>query len=248
MPSSEGACSASNKAALAVKDSEMPQPPNLRVGDCVQATGPGLTEETDFGHFKLRPGQRGQVTEKGIAWEHVNVGWNFSDGLWNPGDLKDGQKTFVEIAEKMEVANGYGSIADGDASRSERSCVTVLPAGPEPFSVRPYPCIEGWVDQVFVYPGCGCGPGQIRWARDPDFCLKRENDTIVATKCDWSRAFIWEIDETRLKWVEGNAEKKCLSSLKEKDGALQKFDFGACSKSSMFHFSGFLGGKCRWNQ
>merc|ERR1719238_2626038 len=97
----------------------------------------------------------------------------------------------------MEVANGYGSIADGD------NCVTVLPSGPQPFSVRPYPCVEGWVDQVFVYPGCGCGPGQIRWARDPDFCLKRNNDTIVATKCNWHRAFIWEIDEaSKMRWVE----------------------------------------------
>lgn len=62
-------------------------------------------------------------------------------------------------------------------------------------------CEPGWAAQIFIYPACGFGPGQIRWASDPQKCAFREssasphndNNRLMLGQCDWVQEFMFWI-------------------------------------------------------
>jgi len=101
------------------------------------------------------------------------------------------------MVEKMSETEGYGVI-ENDAGQ----CLTVfeLDAGddnqPQPPKLKFWSCAPGWTDQMFIYPACGLGPGQLRWAKDPAQCVHRQTGSkkgIVLKECDWRHAFIFDI-------------------------------------------------------
>lgn len=245
------------------------QPPNLRVGDCVQSTGRHRIIDIDF---LLNPGMGGQVTATGIAWEKTNAEWKFSAADGQSGGQSGGRDTsecasnpkavFQGVSrevvpgqlEKMDVAKGYGNIADGDSSKPDRQCLTVVTSDVV-LSVRALPCVEGWTDQTFIYPGCGCGPGQIRWAKDPELCMSRQLDvsghsSIVVDYCRWSRDWIWEISpDNKLRWLqEQGGTSRCLAVRRQRSGGEQiEMAFEQCSSwaATAMHFSGLERDRCQ---
>lgn len=224
------------------------RPPDLRAGDCVQAR-----REIEYETMPtISVGQSGMVIPTGIAWEGMK--WAFDNP--NEGNRFSHYASHVDrdMVEKMDIGRGYGSIADADPKAEKRNCLTVFLLKTETEGgvknskeVKPFPCVEGWTEQLFIYPGCGCGPGQIRWTKDPDYCLVRSRDKIDVELCQWTRDFVWEIKaDGQLMWKREKSETEaCLGLSSESVPELQlPASQDTCRKGSKFWFSGFPEGKC----
>lgn len=172
------------------------QVPDLRDGDCVRALA-DIAYEGDFGTVKA--GERGVVTGKGIAWEKRNKSFKES-GIGPEKTFQFKERSAVihrSMVEKMSETEGYGVITNTD-----QKCLTVFELDanddnrPQAPKLQFWDCVPGWTDQMFIYPACGLGPGQLRWAKDPSMCAQRQTGTqkkIVLSECEWRHAFIFEI-------------------------------------------------------
>jgi len=169
------------------------QVPDLREGDCVRALD---TIEYEGDIPLVNKGDRGMVTGKGIAWEKRD--WKFK--MSGPDkQYKFQQRNAVihrSMVEKMPETEGYGTMQDGD------KCLTVFELQKKdgdnvevPPKVQWWDCEPGWADQIFIYPACGIGPGQIRWAKDPQLCLYRRPSVsdLVLAQCEWTQPFMFKI-------------------------------------------------------
>jgi hypothetical protein len=179
----------------------MGQVPDLREGDCVRALD-NIEYEGDIPLVKK--GDRGMVTGKGIAWEGRD--WKFkknaSASEAEPQYLFRQRNAIIHrsMVEKMSETEGYGSIQLKDQNK----CLTVFeleaspPGGKEQSpKVQWWGCDPGWADQMFIYPACGLGPGQIRWAKDPRQCLFRQPyaKKLVLSSCEWTQPFMFKIGQ-----------------------------------------------------
>jgi len=171
----------------------MGQVPDLREGDCVRALD-NIEYEGDIP--LVNKGDRGMVTGKGIAWEKRE--WKFK--MSGPDKKYQFQQRNAVIhrsmVEKMSETEGYGTI-----EKSDNKCLTVFELEaindktPQSPKVQWWGCEPGWADQIFIYPACGIGPGQIRWAKDPQMCLYRQVNSkkLVLSQCEWTQPFIFKI-------------------------------------------------------
>jgi hypothetical protein len=188
------------------------QVPDLREGDCVRAL-----EDIDYEFMpKAKKGYRGMVTGKGIIWEGRH--WQFDK---SPSQKVDDKHPYLfkqrnavihrSMVEKMSETEGYGPIQKGD------KCLTVFELDakddrkPQAPKLQWWDCEPGWAAQVFIYPACGLGPGQLRWATDPQMCVYRQvqNEKLVMSRCEWTQPFIFAIvgDKAKTPEVSG-ADKK----------------------------------------
>lgn len=168
------------------------QVPDLREGDCVRAL-----EDIDYEHMpKAKKGYRGMVTGKGIIWEGRH--WKF--------DVSGKEKQYLfkqrnavihrSMVEKMSETEGYGPIQNANGQ-----CLTVFELEafqdrtPQSAKLQWWDCEPGWSAQIFIYPACGFGPGQIRWATDPQMCAYRQiaNQKLVLSQCEWTQPFIFAV-------------------------------------------------------
>merc|ERR1712046_451527 len=100
------------------------------------------------------------------------------------------------MVEKMPETEGYGTIEkEGNKFLTVFELETFSDKTPQPPKVQWWDCESGWADQIFIYPACGVGPGQIRWAKDPQMCLYRQvtNQKLVLGQCEWTQPFIFKI-------------------------------------------------------
>lgn len=173
----------------------MGQVPDLREGDCVRALD---NIEYEGGIPRVDKGDRGMVTGKGISWE--NRQWVFKYSPAEKQILFQQRNAVIHrsMVEKMSETEGYGTIEQKD---DPTKCLTVfeLDAIDEKVAQSPkvqwWNCEPGWADQIFIYPACGVGPGQIRWAKDPQMCLYRQvhNQKLVLSQCEWTQPFIFKL-------------------------------------------------------
>jgi len=176
----------------------MGQVPDLREGDCVRALD-NIEYEGDIP--LVTKGDRGMVTGKGIAWEKRD--WKFKkSGADNKYQFQ--QRNAVihrSMVEKMSETEGYGTIEKKEAGTATGKCLTVFELEaindktPQSPKVQWWDCEPGWADQIFIYPACGIGPGQIRWAKDPQMCLYRQVNSkrLVLSQCEWTQPFMFRI-------------------------------------------------------
>jgi hypothetical protein len=191
----------------------MGQVPDLREGDCVRALD-DIEYEGDIPMVERT--HRGMVTGKGISWEGRD--WKFKLNA----SSADNQYMFRQrnavihrsMVEKMSETEGYGTI---QLKSSGNKCLTVFeleaspPSGKEQSpKVQWWGCEPGWADQIFIYPACGLGPGQIRWAKDPQMCLYRQvnNKKLVLSRCEWTQPFIFKIGQNYPGGVSGSTDGK----------------------------------------
>jgi len=167
------------------------QVPDLREGDCVQAL-----DNIDYEHMPgVKRKDRGMVTGKGILWEKRN--WLFTNSS-SSGSYLFAQRNAIihrSMVEKTSETEGYGVIKQGE------KCLTVFELDalndgkrPQSAKIQLWDCVPGWTDQMFIYPACGLGPGQIRWVKDPQMCAYRQvqNQKLVLAACEWTQPFIFE--------------------------------------------------------
>jgi hypothetical protein len=174
------------------------QVPDLREGDCVRAL-----EDIDYEFMpKAKKGYRGMVTGKGIIWEGRH--WQFDKSQSKQDEnfpyLFKQRNAVIHrsMVEKMSETEGYGPI-----ERDDGKCLTVFELDakddrkPQAPKLQWWDCEPGWAAQVFIYPACGLGPGQLRWATDPQMCAFRspspENQKLVLSRCEWTQPFIFAI-------------------------------------------------------
>lgn len=172
------------------------QVPDLRDGDCVRALA-DIAYEGEFG--TVTAGERGVVTGKGIAWEGRHNKFKES-GIGPEKTFQFKERSAVihrSMVEKMSETEGYGVIQNSD-----QKCLTVFELDanddnrPQAPKLQFWDCVPGWTEQAFIYPACGLGPGQLRWAKDPSMCVQRQTGTqnkIVVSECEWRHAFIFDI-------------------------------------------------------
>jgi len=169
------------------------QVPDLREGDCVRAL-----EDIDYEHMpKAKKGYRGMVTGKGIIWEGRH--WKFDISGKDKQYLFKQRNAVIHrsMVEKMSETEGYGPIMSADGQK----CLTVFELEalhdrtPQSAKLQWWDCEPGWAAQIFIYPACGFGPGQIRWATDPQMCAYRQinNKKLVLSQCEWTQPFIFAI-------------------------------------------------------
>lgn len=159
------------------------QVPDLREGDCVTALA-----EIEYEYMpKVEKGMRGMVTGKGISWEKRD--WEFTDAKV-PLLKQRNAVIHRSMVEKISETEGYGVIQN----QATNQCLTVFELDNGlPSQVKFWECVPGWTEQMFVYPSCGDGPGQIRWVKDPLLCLKR-TDKLILSECEWSVPFIFALN------------------------------------------------------
>jgi len=173
------------------------QVPDLREGDCVRALS-----EIDYENMPpVKKGFRGMVTGKGITWEGRD--WLFAEA--QDGEYLFKQRNAVihrSMVQKMSETEGYGVVRQGVTN----NCLTVfeleaLNSKEQSPKLQWFPCEDGWVDQMFILPACGFGPGQLRWAKNPTQCAHRNitKGKLELSKCDWTQPFVFTIsDETQI--------------------------------------------------
>merc|ERR1712071_78759 len=113
----------------------------------------------------------------------------------------------------MSETEGYGTI-EGNIDNANK-CLTVFELEaindktPQSPKVQWWGCEPGWADQIFIYPACGIGPGQIRWAKDPKVCLYRQVNSkkLVLSECEWTQPFIFKIFQEYQGHPDGDAGK-----------------------------------------
>jgi len=159
------------------------QVPDLREGDCVTALA-----EIEYEYMpKVEKGMRGMVTGKGVSWEKRD--WEFTDAKV-PLLKQRNAVIHRSMVEKISETEGYGPIQDKATSQ----CLTVFEFdNGQPSQIKFWECVPGWTEQLFVYPSCGDGPGQIRWVKDPLLCVKR-TDKLILSDCEWSTPFVFKLD------------------------------------------------------
>jgi len=158
------------------------QVPDLREGDCVTALA-----EIEYEYMpKVEKGMRGMVTGKGISWEKRD--WAFTDAKV-PLLKQRNAVIHRSMVEKISETEGYGAIQQTGTDQ----CLTVFEFdNGQASQIKFWECVPGWTEQMFVYPSCGEGPGQIRWVKDPLLCLKR-TDKLILSDCEWSVPFIFKL-------------------------------------------------------
>ena len=171
------------------------QVPDLREGDCVRAL-----EDIDYEFMpRVDKGYRGMVTGKGIVWEGRH--WKFDVSGPDRKYLFKERHAVIHrsMVEKMSETEGYGVIQKDAAGTTK--CLTVFELEPKDdrtaqvAKLQWWDCVPGWTDQIFIYPACGFGPGQLRWAKDPQMCAYRQikNQKLVLQTCEWTQPYVFSI-------------------------------------------------------
>jgi hypothetical protein len=215
----------------------MGQVPDLREGDCVRALD-DIEYEGDIP--PVRKGHRGMVTGKGISWE--NRDWKFKYSAAEQQYLFQQRNAVIHrsMVEKMSETEGYGTIEKKKDGTGSGKCLTVfeLEAIEDKVAQSPkvqwWDCEHGWADQIFIYPACGLGPGQIRWAKDPQMCLYRQvhNMKLVLSKCEWTQPFIFKIFQGYKGWDDRQLEGKLKVGAIEPDTDAQAHHHPRCFDTS----------------
>jgi len=174
------------------------QLPDLREGDCVRAL-----DDIDYEHMpKVKKSDRGMVTGKGVLWEDRD--WLFANSPSSKKDLLAQRNAIIHrsMVEKLPESEGYGVIKLDDPIVDQCWTVFELDAfndgrTPQSAKIQLWECVPGWTDQMFIYPACGAGPGQIRWAKDPRQCVYRQiqKEKLVLAACEWTQPFIFNVEK-----------------------------------------------------
>lgn len=203
------------------------QVPDLREGDCVRAlddidyehmpkvqkgdrgmvTGKGiLWEDRDWLFTSSAASQKDLLAQRnaiihrsmvekipeseGYGVIRLDEGTCYRDNPDGPGKFPVACSEFGKSqASSVNEAGQCWTVFELDALNDGKT--------PQSAKVQLWDCVPGWTDQIFIYPACGVGPGQIRWAKDPQLCVYRQitKERLVLSACEWTQPFIFTVEK-----------------------------------------------------